>query len=200
LETKDGEIDYSNNSLSELRDVESNIDAGRNPKNYANLQRAIQERVFEHESKATVAIYTNDIYRKFLRPDASEQALVRVARTATLVLGALSIGMAYLVPNVLELILYAYTFGAAGLFFPMLGLLFWPGTTASGAFWSMLGGGCSAVLWVLLDEPFGVSSSYLGWFVSLQLMVIVSLATDHSAEENLDMFYPTTIAATRRGE
>jgi len=135
-----------------------------------------------------VAIYTNDIYRKFLRPDASEQALVRVARVATLVLGVLSIGMAYLVPNVLELILYAYTFGAAGLFFPMLGLLFWPRTTASGAFWSMLGGGCSAVLWVLLDEPFGVSSSYLGWFVSLPLLVIVSLATDHSPEENQDMF------------
>ena len=135
-----------------------------------------------------VAIYTNDIYRKFLRPDASEQALVRVARVATLVLGVLSIGMAYLVPNVLELILYAYTFGAAGLFFPMLGLLFWPRTTASGAFWSMLGGGCSAVLWVLLDEPFGVSSSYLGWLVSLPLLVVVSLATDHSPEENRDMF------------
>ena len=135
-----------------------------------------------------VAIYTNDIYRKFLRPDASEQALVRVARAATLVLGVLSIGMAYLVPNVLELILYAYTFGAAGLFFPMLGLLFWPRTTASGAFWSMLGGGCSAVLWVLLDEPFGVSSSYLGWLVSLPLLVVVSLATDHSPEENRDMF------------
>ncbi|MDH4055322.1 MAG: sodium:solute symporter family protein [Gammaproteobacteria bacterium] len=135
-----------------------------------------------------VAIYTNDIYRKFLRPDASEQALVRVARAATLVLGVLSIGMAYLVPNVLELILYAYTFGAAGLFFPMLGLLFWPRTTASGAFWSMLGGGCSAVLWVLLDEPFGVSSSYLGWLVSLPLLVAVSLATDHSPEENRDMF------------
>ena len=128
------------------------------------------------------------IYRKFLRPDASEQQLVRVARVATLVLGVLSIGMAYLVPNVLELILYAYTFGAAGLFFPMLGLLFWPRTTASGAFWSMLGGGCSAVLWVLLDEPFGVSSSYLGWLVSLPLLVAVSLATDHSPEENRDMF------------
>lgn len=135
-----------------------------------------------------VAIYTNDIYKKFLRPDASEQALVRVARTATIVLGVLSIGMAYLVPNVLELILYAYTFGAAGLFFPMLGLLFWPRTTASGAFWSMLGGGGAAVLWVILDEPFGVSSSYLGWFVSLPLLVIVSLATDHSPEENMEMF------------
>jgi SSS family solute:Na+ symporter len=135
-----------------------------------------------------VAIYTNDIYKKFLRPDASERSLVRVGRIATIVLGVLSIGMAYLVPNVLKLILYAYTFGAAGLFFPMLGLLFWPRTTASGAFWSMLGGGCSAVLWVILDEPLGVSSSYLGWLVSLPLLVIVSLATEHSPEENPDMF------------
>ncbi len=52
----------------------------------------------------------------------------------------------------------------------------------------MLGGGCAAVLWVLLDEPFGVSSSYLGWLISLPLLVIVSLATDHSPEENRDMF------------
>ncbi|HNP35055.1 MAG TPA: sodium:solute symporter family protein [Woeseiaceae bacterium] len=135
-----------------------------------------------------VAIFTNDIYKKFLRPGASEQSVVRVARIATLVLGVLSIGMAYLVPNVLQLILYAYTFGAAGLFFPMLGLLFWQRTTASGAFWSMLGGGSAAILWVILDEPFGLSSSYLGWFVSLPLLIIVSLATRHSPSENLDMF------------
>lgn len=135
-----------------------------------------------------VAIVTNDIYRKLLRPDASERSIVRVARIATLVLGVLGIGMAYLVPNVLDLILYAYTFGSAGLFFPMLGLLFWRRTTASGAFWSMLGGGFSALVWVALDEPFGLSASYLGWLFSLPLLVIVSLLTDHSPDEDLDMF------------
>jgi len=41
LEAKDGEIDYSEYSLSELRDVEAHIDAQSNPKNYANLQSAI---------------------------------------------------------------------------------------------------------------------------------------------------------------
>jgi solute:Na+ symporter, SSS family len=135
-----------------------------------------------------VAIFTNDIYRKHLRPDASEQAVVRTARIATIVLGVLGIGIAYLVPNVLDLILYAYTFGAAGLFFPMLGLLFWRRTTASGAFWSMLGGGIAAIAWVVLDEPFGLAASYLGWFVSLPLLVIVSLLTEHAPEENLDIF------------
>lgn len=133
-----------------------------------------------------VAIFTNDIYRKHLRPEASDRALVRVARTATLVLGILGIGMAYLVPNVLDLILYAYTFGAAGLFFPMLALLFWPRATASGAFWSMLGGGSAALAWVVFDEPFGLPAAYLGWVVSLPLLVIVSLLTKHGAEEDCD--------------
>ncbi len=135
-----------------------------------------------------VAIFTNDIYRKQLKPDASEAELVRVARTATLVLGVLAIGIAYLVPNVLDLILYAYTFGAAGLFFPMLGLLFWRGTTAKGAFWSMLGGGGSAVAWAAAGDPYGIASSYMGWIVGLPLLVGVSLTTEHSADEDRELF------------
>ena len=70
-----------------------------------------------------VAIFTNDIYKKRIRPGADDATLVKVARMATLVLGTLAIGTAYLVPNVLDLILYAYTFGAAGIFFPDAGPL-----------------------------------------------------------------------------
>ncbi|MDH3490948.1 MAG: sodium:solute symporter family protein [Gammaproteobacteria bacterium] len=135
-----------------------------------------------------VAIFTNDIYRKHLKPDASEAALVRVARIATLVLGTLGIGMAWLVPNVLDLILYAYTFGAAGLFFPMLALLFWPRATAAGAFWSMLCAGSAAVIWSILGEPFGIDASWMGWLIGLPLLVAVSLATKHGAEERPDLF------------
>lgn len=136
-----------------------------------------------------VAIFTNDIYRKILKPAASDAELVRVARVLTIVLGLLAICIAYLTPNVLDLILYAYTFGAAGLFFPMLGLLFWRRTTASGAFWSMLLGGSSAVVWTLAGEPLGFSSSYAGWIVALPVLVIVSLMTTHGPEENTALFY-----------
>jgi SSS family solute:Na+ symporter len=114
-----------------------------------------------------VAIFTNDIYRKHLQPDASDASLVRVARIATLVFGTLGIGMAYLVPNVLDLILYAYTFGAAGLFFPMLALLFWPRATASGAFWSILCAGSAAVIWSAVGEPWGIAASWTGWLIGL---------------------------------
>ncbi|MDX1517313.1 MAG: sodium/solute symporter, partial [Woeseiaceae bacterium] len=135
-----------------------------------------------------VAIFTNDIYRKHLRPDASERQLVTIARIATLVLGTLGIAMAYLVPNVLDLILYAYTFGAAGLFFPMLALLFWPRATASGAFWSMLAGGGTAVAWSLAGDPFGIAASWMGWILGLPVLVAVSLLTRHGAEERPDLF------------
>ena len=135
-----------------------------------------------------VAIFTNDVYRKHLRPDASQQTLVKVARITTLVFGVLAIGIAYLVPNVLDLILYAYTFGAAGIFFPMLGLLFWTRTTSSGAYWSMLCGGSSAVLWSIAGEPLGFAASYMGWVIGLPVLIVVSLLTRHSADENLQLF------------
>ncbi len=135
-----------------------------------------------------VAIFTNDIYKRYIKPDSSELHLVRVARYATLILGILAIVMAYLIPNVLDLILYAYTFGSAGIFFPMLGLLFWKKTTAKGAFWSMLLGGSSAVIYSIIGEPFGFAASYLGWIIGLPTLVIVSLMSDHSPEENPDLF------------
>ncbi len=136
-----------------------------------------------------VTIFTHDIYGKYLKPHATDAERVRVARILTLTLGALAITLAYAVPNVLDLILFAYTFGAAALFFPMLGLLFWRGATASGAFWSMvLGGGC-AVIWTLAGEPGGFASSYVGWVVSLPVLVAVSLATGHAPEEQPDLFF-----------
>jgi solute:Na+ symporter, SSS family len=137
---------------------------------------------------AQVALFTNDIYRKRLRPQASEREIMKVARIATLLLGSLAVSIAYLVPSVLNLILYAYTFGAAGMFFPMLGLLFWRRTTASGAFWSMLLGGSSAVIWSMAGEPLELASSYMGWLVGLPTLVIVSLMSEHGAEEDVKLF------------
>jgi SSS family solute:Na+ symporter len=132
-----------------------------------------------------VAIVTNDIYRKLINPRADEGRLVVVARVASLVMGALAIVAAYLIPSVLDLVLYAYTFGAAGLFFPMLGLLYWRGATAAGAFWSILLGGGSAVAWAVAGDPWGFAPSYIGWAVSCVTLVVVSLSTRHSPEEEL---------------
>jgi SSS family solute:Na+ symporter len=136
-----------------------------------------------------VAIITKDIYKKYLKPDASQSDMIRFARITTIILGIGTIAGAFLVPNIFDLIIYAYTFGAAGIFFPMLGLLFWKRTTATGAFWSIILGGTSAVIWTIAGEPMGFASSYIGWAISLPVLVIVSLVTKHSPEEDLETFY-----------
>jgi SSS family solute:Na+ symporter len=71
----------------------------------------------------------------------------------------------------------------------MLGLLFWKRATASGAFWSIVLGGSAAVLWTMAGEPHGYAASYIGWGISLPTLVVVSLLTDHTEGENLDIFY-----------
>lgn len=137
----------------------------------------------------SVAIFVNDIYRKLINPDAKDRELIKVSRIATIVLGILAIGLAYMVPRIIELVLYAYTFGAAGLFFPMLALLFWKRATAAGAFWSILLGGGSAVLWTIAGQPYGLSGSYAGWIVSFVTLIAVSLKTDHAPEEQVELFF-----------
>lgn len=138
-----------------------------------------------------VAIFVNDVYKKRMNPEANDQQLVKVGRYATLVLGVLAIYLAYSIPSILSIVLFAYTFGAAGLFFPMLGLLFWKRTTATGAFWSIILGGSAAIIWgPILKNPLGFSESYLGWIVSFLALVIVSLLTEHSADEDIDTFFP----------
>lgn len=65
---------------------------------------------------------------------------------------------------------------------------FWKRTTAKGAFWSILFGGSSAVAWTVAGSPRGLAASYIGWAVSALVLVVVSLATDHAPEEDLESF------------
>ena len=61
MEAKDGEIDYSKYSLSELQDVAAHIDAQSNPKNYANLQKAIAN----HSEPQRAVAKSKSIYASF---------------------------------------------------------------------------------------------------------------------------------------
>ncbi len=40
----------------------------------------------------------------------------------------------------------------------------------------------------LAGEPGGFSASYLGWFVGLPALVVISWLTPHSAEEDINLF------------
>lgn len=136
-----------------------------------------------------VANVVEDIYHARINPNASEDRLVKLGQWTTLVLGILAIVLAYRVPRIIDLILYAYTFGAAGLFFPTLAALFWKRATGTGAMLGIGLGGLVAVIWSLAGSPYGIDPIFLGMPVSLAALVVGSLATSHSEEEDLRTFY-----------
>ncbi len=108
---------------------------------------------------ASVGNAVNDIYQKYIRPDAPDAAVLRVSRVATIVIGVLAVGIALAVPKVLDSILLAYSFMVSGLFVPTLGGLLWKRVSSTAAFSSMvIGGGAALLLNVFpslnpLDEP-----------------------------------------------
>ncbi|MDF1564670.1 MAG: sodium:solute symporter family protein [Deltaproteobacteria bacterium] len=94
---------------------------------------------------ASVGNLVGDLIEPHLGERASEARLLKLSRALTLLVGALSVGVALALPGVLDAVLLAYAFMVSGLFVPTLAGLLWPRTGARAAFWSMLVGGGVAV-------------------------------------------------------
>jgi len=94
---------------------------------------------------ASVGNFVNDIYQKYINRAASEKHVLNLSRLLTVVIGALSVGIALYIPNVLESILLAYSFMVSGLFMPTVGGLLWKRTSSRAALLSMITGGGSAL-------------------------------------------------------
>lgn len=134
----------------------------------------------------------NDLYVRFLRPDASQRARVRLTRVAIVVLGAWAFVQLAFFQSVLEMALYAYTMYGS-LTPAILAAFFWRRATAAGAVASMAAGMGTTFVW-----QFGAGRGWLaglpGWATGLDpvipalslavvVLILVSLATPAPAEE-----------------
>lgn len=106
---------------------------------------------------AFATVWTYDIYRAFLRKEASDAHYVSMGRWCT-VLGVLvSIGTAYLVmqfKSIMDYVQALFSFFIAPLFGTVLLGMLWKRATPAGGFWGLLAGTVSSVAmwaWVKLD-------------------------------------------------
>lgn len=126
--------------------------------------------------------FSEDIYRAYIRPDASDKELLRLSRMAVLVISALGIYMAYNHRDSTLLSMVAYAWGGFGAAFgPVILLsLFWSRMTASGAVAGMVTGAVVVVWWKQQGERGGVFEMFEvvpGFFAALLAIVLVSLVT-----------------------
>lgn len=120
------------------------------------------------------SVISEDFYRVFIRPDASEKELLRVSRAAVIVIALLALFIASdRESRVLDLVSYAWAgFGAA--FGPViLFSLFWRKMTAAAAIAGMIGGALTVVVWSNLNGGFFDLYEIVPGFVLASLIIVV---------------------------
>ncbi len=143
-------------------------------------------------------VWTYDIYRAFIRKQASDDHYVSVGRWCTLVGVLVSIATAYLVMQFLSIMDYVqalFSIFIAPLFGTVVLGMLWRRTTAAGGFWGLLSGVVSSIgmwLWVRFDpsalgyvalsphaKPMAENMfrGLWSWVVCVLVTVVVSLAT-----------------------
>ncbi|HEV3196851.1 MAG TPA: sodium:solute symporter family protein, partial [Bryobacteraceae bacterium] len=106
---------------------------------------------------AFATVWTYDIYRAFLKREATDAHYVSVGRWCTILGVLVSIGTAYLVmsfKSIMDYVQALFSFFIAPLFATVLLGMLWKRTTPAGGFWGLLAGTVSSIgmwAWVKLD-------------------------------------------------
>lgn len=135
---------------------------------------------------ASSTLFTNDVYRRFLDPDASDETYTRTSRATIVVLGAGMIWAAVWIGDVVNALTLAYNLLTGAIFVPILGAFFWKGATWQGALASIV---LSAAVVVASMAAYGFGSNLpilYGLASSLAAFVVVSLLTGPPPREKLE--------------
>jgi SSS family solute:Na+ symporter len=118
-----------------------------------------------------------DLYRRFLNPEADDARVLAVARWATLASGVLGIGLAWVSEDVSRTLTIPYTLLGVGLFVPIIAGLYVPRTSSRGAMASIVSGVAATLVvygatngagWgVVTPAVAGLASAITVWLFSL---------------------------------
>jgi len=129
---------------------------------------------------------TSDILRKIFHWNHEDDKLLSVSQIVTLTLGVIALLLASFMNSVLDLMLYSYAFMVSGLLVPIIGALFWEGSTAQGALWAMIVGGFTTVSLSaqgFFKLPLGLDANIFGILASMIIFIVISLMTQEKEFE-----------------
>lgn len=145
----------------------------------------------------TASAVSQDIFKGIIKKDASDKTIFRISRYTVVVVALLAVLIAW-DPNssIMGLVSNAWA-GLGSAFGPIVLLsLFWKRTNLPGAIAGIVSGGLTVIIWdyiplvggQTLGAATGLYSLLIGFFVSLALIVVVSLMTKEPSKEMLQAF------------
>jgi solute:Na+ symporter, SSS family len=137
----------------------------------------------------------NDVYVRYVRPDASNSNILLVSRAVVILLGCWSLYQSLGTSSVLAKALYAYTIYSAALTPVILATFFWKRATSAAAVSSIAAGTFVTVFWdtdfVRTHLPTSIASRdaiFPALLASLLCLIFVSFVTTPPSEKQLRPF------------
>ncbi|HZK44347.1 MAG TPA: sodium:solute symporter family protein [Syntrophomonadaceae bacterium] len=130
---------------------------------------------------------TQDLFKGFIKPNASEKETVIFARLATVVVGFLAIYLASKTTSIFSSMLGAFQIRAIAGVVLLLGLK-WSRVNADAAFWSILFGGGVAAVWFFSGSPFGIQPLLPALLIGLVILVTITLMSREPISEGCALY------------
>lgn len=143
------------------------------------------------------ASVARDIYQQYINPHADKTQMLSVSRWSAFFISAAALIVALLGKGIIPVYILVVKTVGAGLVFPFLALMFWKRATQKGVIASMVAGIVVTLLWDKLGNPY-VIEAVAGYISSLVVLLLVSLLTSHSPDEQVKAAYFEPLKETPR--
>lgn len=122
-------------------------------------------------------IFTNDLYKIYLDKDADDKQIIKITRIVTIMVGVIVCLLAlFNSASIIKLLIFTFSFRAAGCFIPYIYGLYWSKSSSTGAIASFILGTLSFVILEILDFTlFGFDSIVFALIISLISFISFSL-------------------------
>ena len=128
---------------------------------------------------------TRDIYQRYVNPSVEPKRLLRMSMIASAVIGAGATLMAWLMQDVLSILLVAFTVNSAALFLPSIAMVYFKHVSKNAAFWSICCALGVVVAWYGIAQfsqagLFALDPLWPGLLVSVVVFTIISRMDRHT--------------------
>ena len=160
--------------------MEQSLPVGLLGLGYAGILAAVMSTV-DSMIVVSTASALKDFYKTTINPRAIDSQTLKHARTFAIIFGLAGLGVAYLLPDIVNLVLLSIFIIATFIPATLIGM-FWKETTEKAAFWSILIG----VIVLMIFAPIAFTLSWLpSFFAALISLIVISKFTRHSKTEKL---------------
>jgi SSS family solute:Na+ symporter len=127
-----------------------------------------------------------DIVKKGLHRSLDKDKVLFYSKISSAIIGLVSLVIAFRPPAlVLTLTAFAWAVIASTTLWPILFGIYWKRTTRWACTLSMIGGFATALIWMIIGNPFGIHGFIPGIIIGFIFMVLISLFTPQFSQEHI---------------